>query len=404
MEISFSKKLLLLLISTLTVMAGAIITPSLPGIREFFREATNVDILVPFILTAPALSIALIAPISGWFIDNVGRKPVLMVSLVVFALAGSAGVYLDTLPMLLVSRGLLGFGVAGIMTVVTTLIADYFAGDQRASFMGLQASFMALGGVVFLTGGGWLADHSWRYPFLIYLVSLLLVYPAWFSIRESRTQPKKNSLEIGAERPKSGWGIVVLIYLMGFFGMTVFFTIPVHLPFFLKSFEGLSAIHTGVAIACATLTASISSYHYRRFRNHLSFQGIVALMYLVVGIALFGLAFSPSYVMILPIMLFGGFGFGLNMPNVNVWLTEHAPVGSRGRLIGGLTTAVFLGQFLNPLMTMPLVSSQGYLGWTGLFGIAAIFSISLGLVFAGYAFRFSVWWDRIGVTKAVAGK
>ena len=404
MEVSAAKKLLLLLVSTLTVMAGAIITPSLPGIREFFRGTEHVEVFVPLILTMPALSIALMAPISGWFIDNIGRKPVLLVSLVVFALAGSSGLYLDSLPYLLVSRAVLGFGVAGIMTVVTTLIADYFSGDQRASFMGQQASFMALGGVVFLTGGGWLADHSWRFPFAIYLVSFTLVAPAWFAIKEPRKPERKKNLEIGAERPKSGWGVVILIYIVGFLGMSIFFTIPVHLPFFLKNFEGLSALHTGLAIACATLTASISSYHYRRFRKYLSFQGIAALMYLTVGVAFFALSRVSSYEVILPIMLFGGIGFGLNMPNVNVWLTDHAPAGSRGRLIGGLTTSVFLGQFLVPVITGPVVESQGYLGPQGLFGMTSLASISIGLAFAFYVVLRRRWKNKAGFATANIGK
>ncbi|MEM6611059.1 MAG: hypothetical protein AAF652_02180 [Cyanobacteria bacterium P01_C01_bin.72] len=54
----------------------------------------------------------------------------------------------------MISRALLGLSVAGIMTGVTTIIADYYVGQKRANFMGLQAAFMGLGGVVFLSVGG----------------------------------------------------------------------------------------------------------------------------------------------------------------------------------------------------------------------------------------------------------
>ncbi len=60
--------------------------------------------------------------------------------------------------MILCGRALLGLSVAGVIVSATTLIADYYIGTARASFMGLQAAFMGLGGVLFLsTGGLWLS-------------------------------------------------------------------------------------------------------------------------------------------------------------------------------------------------------------------------------------------------------
>jgi hypothetical protein len=52
------------------------------------------------------------------------------------------------------------------VVTATALIADYYVGAARGQFLGLQAAFMALGGVVFLTFGGFLADVNWRLPFL----------------------------------------------------------------------------------------------------------------------------------------------------------------------------------------------------------------------------------------------
>lgn len=54
----------------------------------------------------------------------------------------------------------MGLSVAGIMTTATTLIADYYTGSVRARFLGLQSASMALGGVVFLSVGGFLADYE----------------------------------------------------------------------------------------------------------------------------------------------------------------------------------------------------------------------------------------------------
>ena len=141
-------QLTLMMISTLTVMSGATIAPSLPSIRKHFATVPNADYLVRLVLTLPALFIALGAPLVGIMIDRLGRKPLLVLALCLYGIAGSSGFVLNNLNWLLVSRAFLGVSVAGIMTIATTLIADYYTGATRAQFLGLQAGFMGLGGVL----------------------------------------------------------------------------------------------------------------------------------------------------------------------------------------------------------------------------------------------------------------
>ncbi len=106
----------LLLVSTLTVMSGATIAPSLPAMREYFANVPNADYLVRLALTLPALLIALGAPVVGVIIDRLGRKPLLLIALIIYGLAGSSGLILNTLNLILIGRVLLGISVAGIMT------------------------------------------------------------------------------------------------------------------------------------------------------------------------------------------------------------------------------------------------------------------------------------------------
>ena len=56
------------------------------------------------------------------------------------------------------------------------------------------------------------------------------------------------------------------------------------------------------------------------------------------------------------------------VPNLNVWLANESPPDLRGRVLGGLTTAIFLGQFLSPIVGQPV---SAVLGIGGLFLSAA---------------------------------
>ena len=115
-------------------------------------------------LPLPALFIVIGAPFAGILLDKWGRKPVLIVTLILYGLVGSAGFFLDSLTTILISRAILGLAVAGVMSGFTTLITDYFSGPDLNRFLGYQGAFIGLGGVIFLLAAGFLAEAGWRWP------------------------------------------------------------------------------------------------------------------------------------------------------------------------------------------------------------------------------------------------
>ena len=157
----------------LAVMANASLSPALPQLRNAFAEAS--DLQIRMILTFPALVIVVASPLAGWTADHFGRKPLLILSALLFGVAGSSGYLAQDIVTLLAGRALLGVAAAGLMTSLTTLVVDYFSGAKRARFMGLQAAVSGLGGSCFLILGGVLAEAGWRQPFLLYLVALTLL-------------------------------------------------------------------------------------------------------------------------------------------------------------------------------------------------------------------------------------
>ncbi|MEP0910762.1 MFS transporter [Leptolyngbya sp. GB1-A1] len=369
-------KATLLLVSTLTVMAGATIAPSLPAMRQHFSTVPNADYWVRLVLTVPALLIALGAPIAGSIIDRFGRKGLLAAAVFLYGLAGSSGYLLDSIGSILVGRVLLGLSVAGIMTTATTLIADYYLGATRAQFLGLQAAFMGLGGMVFLTLGGYLADVNWRLPFLIYLLAwfifplILLVLP-----EPNRNRSPNQTENLPAEAVP--WTVLIMTYGIALMTQIVFYMIPVQLPFYLQQIANANASQSGLAIALATLATSISALSYQRLKARFTFTQLYAIAFLLMGIGYLIISFVSRYNLVLVGLAIAGLGVGLLMPNMNVCLTSSTPVALRGRILGGLTTSFFLGQFISPLISQPL-SQQVGLGAT--YGLAG--GLMLGMTLA----------------------
>jgi MFS family permease len=366
-------QLTLMMISTLTVMAGATIAPSLPTMREHFATLPNADYLVRLALTLPALFIAIGAPLVGIIIDRLGRKPLLLLALGLYGIAGASGFVLNDLNWLLVGRAFLGVSVAGIMTIATTLIADYYTGATRAQFLGLQASFMGLGGVLFLILGGFLADLSWRLPFLIYLIALTLVPLAFFSLPEpSRYQSNSNVSNLpDAESQPFPFRLVALTYGIAVVTQIVFYFIPVQLPFYLTQVANTSAIQEGFAIALLSLFSATSSIFYRRIKAGLSFTAIYGIAFINMALGYGIIGSTGNYFFVLVGLAITGTGLGLLMPNMNLCLTLVTPEQLRGRVISGITTTFFLGQFLSPFVSQPL---------SRMVGLAATYSWAAGLM------------------------
>jgi MFS family permease len=386
---SIATKATLLLASTLTVMAGATIAPSLPQMQKHFASVENVELLVRLVLTVPALFIAIASSAIGVIVDRLGRKPVLIFSAAVYGLAGSSGFVLNSLPTILIGRALLGFAVAGIMVSATTLIADYYQGAVRANFMGLQAAFMGFGGVLFLSSGGFLADFNWRFPFLIYLFAWLLLPIMVLTLYEphreisaknhrddshSATEVNGRSLEI-----KTPVKLLTLVYATAVLTQIIFYLIPVQIPFYLKTLVNANASQSGLAIAFCTLFSAAASMNYGKIKQKLDFISILAFSFGLMGIGYTLVSFGSSYIGVLIGLAIAGMGLGLLMPNLNLWVSSEVPDLIRGRVLGGLTTFFFLGQFLSPIATQPF-SKQVGLGWT--YGIAGGLLLLLGLVLA----------------------
>ncbi len=383
----FLLKATLLITSTLTVMAGATISPSLPAMQEAFADVENAEFLVRLVLTLPALFIVIGAPIAGYIVDNYGRKTLLVIATLAYGISGGSGFLAPTLTTILIGRAFLGLSVAGVMTSVTTLIADYYEGKQRASFLGLQAAFMGLGGTLFLTLGGVLADVDWRAPFLIYASSLFILPLIITLLYEPTTSPKENPIhkplaetsdsiaETKRKRDEKLKREHIPLRLMGFVYIVVvliqivFYLIPVQLPFYLQNLTEASASQSGLAIALMTFFFAFASSLFGKIDERISHTMAVVFAFLLTGLGYLIVSVATSWELILIGLPLGGFGIGLLMPNLNVWLANETPTLLRGRALGGFTTAVFLGQFLSPIVLQPLVNGVGIGGTLGIVGI-----------------------------------
>lgn len=372
---SWTTKLTLLLASSLTVMSGATVSPSLPAMKQQFESAiADSDLrttLVKLVITLPALFVVIGSPIAGLIIDRFGRKPLLLLTAILYGFAGSSGLYLESLPAILVGRAFLGLAVSGVMVSATTLIADYYIGPARAAFMGLQAGFMGLGGVVFLTLGGALAQQNWHYPFGIYLFAWpIAILVLMFISEPNRVESAHPNMNVETDLVKQSTPVGVMAIVYGFTTLSqiAFYLIPVQLPFFLDGLVKALPSQSGMAIAFCTLFSALASLTYGKLKQRMEFVTFLPIIFGFMGIGYLLIGQSSNWAQVLTGLAISGMGLGILMPNMSVWLSSAVPDTMRGRALGGLSTAMFLGQFLSPIVTQPLTKNIGLGGTYALTG------------------------------------
>jgi MFS family permease len=373
---SWQVKATLLLVSSLTIMSMITISASLPDMTNTFSELPSGPALVKLSLSFPALFIAISAMVAGLVIDRFGRLKLLGIALILYAIGGSSGYWLDNLYLILAGRALLGICVGITMTIVTTLVADYYQGKSRQKFAGLQIAVMSIGGIIFITLGGFLADINWRVPFLLYFFSILVLPATYLYLKEPKESIRAQQSGTVIKSPPIIWVVFFNIMLM----WIMFFIIPVQIPFYLKTIGVEKNALIGIAIASTTLFSAISSFSFSKIKDKLSFKQIFGIGYLLMALGFGSIAIGTTYAMVMVGMLLSGLGMGLMIPNANVWVMQLAPPEIRGKEIGRLTTFWFMGQFISPIVLLPFLESFSH---SHLFYMLAGILMILSLLFFG---------------------
>ncbi|MBC3347566.1 MULTISPECIES: MFS transporter [Pseudomonas] len=345
--------LVLMLGSSLTIMGSVMVSPVLPRLgAEFGPVEPRADLLLPLAVTGPALAIALCAPLAGWLADRVGRKALLVLATLLYAVLGALPAMLDSLPAIVATRLLFGCTEAAVMTCCATLIADYWHDEERLRYVNRQVVTIGLVGALFFVVGGALGEHSWRLPFLLYLLPLLLV-PVMMKVLWEPPLARRTV----TEQPNGGAGLakvavlpLVVGNLMIFGGMVLAFVLPVQAPMLLVSLGITSSTMIGMAAGLSLLATLVGSLMWPMLRRRFGIAGCNALLLGLASLGLWLLTRAQSYNEVLVSVFIQGLGFGLLVPNVMAPVMNALTASTRGRGLGGFTAFLYLGQFASPLV------------------------------------------------------
>lgn len=371
------KLLVLFLAGSLTTMAGGVVAPILP---EMVQQLHLDPGLAGILVNMHCLTIALFSPLLGILADRVGRLRVLIPSLLVYALVGTAGAFMESFWPLLVTRGLLGAASGGIAAASLGLLANMYEGEARSQALGQATSTLTIAGILFPLLGGWVGSTHWQFTFYLYGLGLpFAVITASIFRKNQPIKTKANPVEPSQKlRQVLGHPYVLWLLLTLSLASIAMSSVVIYAPLYLKAKIGAGAILNGVVLASRAVGAAcISAFGASQLAKTIGVERSTAVGFGLMAVTLGTIPLLNQLGLILLTAVLFGVGFGIVLPNLYSALANLAPAKLRSSVLAAGTGAGFLGQFLCPILLGPVLSHGGL---EAVFYAAASVSLVTGLL------------------------
>ncbi len=362
----------ILSISLLTVMAGAAMAPALGVIRAHFTDQSA--LVVQLIVSLPALFIIVTNLLFPILCRWMKTRTLATVGLLLYVAAGAGAFFVDNIGLLLFFRALLGVSVGMIMPLSTGLLSYYYPPEDQARLMGLAAAMNQMGGVVATFLAGFLAGISWNCAFLVYLLGLLALVLVLLFLPNERLATGRETMAHAPDYYESEVGVTrarknpdnVLRSLARFAPSVVGMFLTMCLFFIFPTNFAITAAHNPT-LSVGTITLIMVGLDVVAFAIGLAFGRLMRLLprqmkYIaplgfLLGYACF--AAGTSLPLLLVGCLFVGVANGVGVPYLNTIASIKGGQDAATTVMPLISAALYLGQFLSPLVVSPVAGLIG---------------------------------------------
>ncbi|WP_425991131.1 MFS transporter [Brevundimonas sp. TWP2-3-2] len=402
---------MLFLIVFINLVGFGLVVPLLP----FFAQSLNAEpwqITVMF--SAYSLGQFFAEPFWGRLSDRIGRKPVLLITLVSNAIGYLALAFVPNIWLAVAVRLFTGLG-AGNISTVQGYVADVTPPAERAGRMGMIGAAFGMGFIVGPGLGGILTQPQLGhigYQLPIFVASALAALAAVgvvVFLKESRARadpavPRPGFMsglhDARADPVVSRVLLVTLIYMAGFSAMESVFGLWAEDRYAWGAREvGLSFMIVGIVSALnqGVFTGKLA----KRFgetrvlaTGMLLFGGSLVLQ-VIAPVAWFPAVTLDLGVFTLPvvqgwsipiIMALGACGMSMAMPNISAMISRATPPDRQGSMLGLNMATGSIARIFGPLVAGALFSGLGH-NWPFLVGAALTVPAAIIAINAGRALR-----------------
>lgn len=376
----------LILLTGLSTLSLNMFLPSLANIANSFAADYG---LVSLSIAGYLAVTSVLQLVAGPLSDRFGRRPVLLIGLVIFLIASLGCLFSTTIWAFLVFRMLQAAVISGAV-LSSAIIRDTVPAQKAVSLLGYVNMAMAIAPMLGPMIGGTLDEFfGWRANFVAYSgAGLLVLILCWVDLGETNTNKSETFGAQLASYPsllRSGifWGYA----LCRAFSICAFYVFIAGLPLVTRTLFAMSSQELGFYMGTITIGFFIGSFLSGRFAGRFSLLTLIITgrVFACVGLSIGLVFFLMGYVHVL--LLFGatifvGFGNGLTLPSATVGLMSVKPelAGSASGLGGALITGA--GALFTLVTSMILTEANGVYALLGMMLFSATLALLAGLYVA----------------------
>lgn len=363
----------------LPIIAIVAMGPAVPAMIQHFANDPDARAKVPAMIGAPGLTMALLAPFAGLLVDRFGRRPLLLVCTALYGLFGSAPLFLNDLDHIYASRLLLGVSEAGILTVVNTLIGDYWDDKGRKNWLflqGLVGPFLA-GTTALIVG--YATQVQWNGVFFVYLVAfpILAAMYVWLFEPAKRTDAQRDAAATAtapAVKPPVPWVALAQIAALTFFSSLLYYVFIINGALIFAE-VGVTDSRSYAQIIFIPQFFNLAGAVLFRLMADKGPRVMIGTFPLLLGGGLAGMGLATTVGAMVAALIVQQTAAGMAVPALITWAQTKFDFAHRGLGMGVWTAAFFLAQSQSPRMVHALDahtgSMQGAFLIAGLVGLAA---------------------------------
>ncbi|MDS0293423.1 MFS transporter [Halogeometricum luteum] len=362
-----------------TLLAPFSVTLISPGLPVYRRAFDVTDAEASLLLSAVLIPGVVLSPVAGLLADRLGRRRVLVASLLAWSVAGAAVTLRPSFWSVVALRLAQGAALAGIIVTTISLIGDSFEGVRRNAVLGVNAAVLSAGSAVYPLVGGALVVVAWNAPFALYLLGLPVALFAARVLDDPPPERRTRSLAylrrvvtaLSAKDAAVLYGSALVIELLLFGAM---FT---GLPFLLAGTYGLSPLRIGLVVTVSEVASMVTATQNGRLAARFSDERIIAAGFVVAAAGLVGAWVAPTPLFLTAAMVGFGGGWGLTLPSIDAGVSDLVPAQFRAGALSFRGSATFLGRALGPLLFAGIGLRTGYrplflFGGVGAFAFGAL--------------------------------
>lgn len=324
----------------------------IPVTPSIMNELNISGTIVGYMVAAFAITQLFFSPIAGRWVDQFGRKKMIIIGLLIFSISEFLFGMGKTIEVLFISRMLGGISAAFIMPAVTAFIADVTTVDTRAKALGYMSAAISTGFIVGPGVGGFLAEYGPRIPF--FSAAGLAIFAAILSIT-ILPEPERNQDNIEEKGQKPGFKrvfapmyfISFMVILISQFGLSAFESL---FSLFTNHKFGFTPKDIAIMITGGGIIGAIAQIAlFDRLTKWMGEIRLIRYSLILSTILVFMMTIVNSYFMILLVTITVFLGFDLMRPAVTTYLSKIA--GNEQGFVGGMNSMfTSFGNVIGPII------------------------------------------------------